>query len=202
MITLNNTQEIINQAKKLIKEEEFDKAIKLLENLYQQEPQSELIKKNLIDTLFSYGGYLNDEFVVEYEKAVVIFKKILKIEPKNYKAHYNLGIAYYNLGQAENALKAYYDAITIKPDYKHCYYNIGLIYESLENLNKALTYYEKALDIDPNFPYAVHAKEFIRKKLDQQRGEKIETEEKSICKKCGNINRRGARFCDECGDRL
>ena len=74
MITLNNKQEIINQAKKLIKEGEFDKAIKLLENLYQQEPQSELIKKNLIDTLFSYGGYLNDEFVVEYEKAVVIFK--------------------------------------------------------------------------------------------------------------------------------
>ncbi len=202
MKTLNNTQEIINQAKSLINKEKFEEAIELLEDVYHKDPQSELIKKTLINALFSYGGYLNDEYMVEYEKAVEIFKRILKIEPKNYKVHYNLGIAYFNLGQVENALKAYYDAIKIKPDYKHCYYNIGLIYETKENLNKALTYYQKALDIDPTFPYAVHAKEFIRKKLDQQRNEEIEPEEKSICKKCGNINRGGARFCDECGDRL
>jgi len=199
---LNSIQEIINKAKKLKNEEKFEEAIKLLENQFQQDPQSEVIKTNLIDVLFSYGGYLNDEFVVEYEKAVEIFKKILEIEPKNYKVLYNLGIAYFNLGQIENALKAYNNAITIKPDYKLCYYNIGLIYETKENLNKALKYYEKALAIDPTFPYAIHARQFIRKKLDLQRNEEIESEQTNVCKNCGNVNRLGASFCDECGERL
>jgi len=199
---LNSIEEIINKAKKLKNEEKFEEAIKLLENQFQQDPQSDIIKTNLIDVLFSYGGYLNDEFVVEYEKAVDIFKKILEIEPKNYKALYNLGIAYFNLGQIENALKAYNNAITIKTDYKHCYYNIGLIYETKENLKKALMYYEKALDIDPTFPYAVHARQFVRKKLDLQRNEEVESEQKNVCKNCGNFNRLGASFCDKCGEKL
>lgn len=202
MKALNSIEEIINKAKKLKNEEKFEEAIKLLENQFQQDPQSEVIKTNLIEVLFSYGGYLNDEFVVEYEVAVDIFKKILEIEPKNYKALYNLGIAYFNLGQIENALKAYNNAITIKPDYKHCYYNIGLIYETKENLKKALIYYEKALDIDPTFPYAVHARQFVRKKLDLQRNEVGESEQKNVCKNCGNLNRLGASFCDKCGEKL
>ena len=202
MKALNSIEEIINKAKKLKNEEKFEEAIKLLENLFQQDQQSDVIKKNLIDLLFSYGGYLNDEFVVEYEKAVETFKKVLEIAPKNYKALYNLGIAYFNLGQIENALKAYNNAITIKPDYKHCFYNIGLIYETKENLSKALKYYEKALDIDPTFPYAIHARQFIRKKLDLQRNEEIESEQTNVCKNCGNVNRLGASFCDKCGEKL
>jgi tetratricopeptide (TPR) repeat protein len=199
---LKNIEEIINKANKLKDEENFEEAINLLDNLYQLNPNSEVVKKSLIDVLFSYGGYLNDELIVEYEKAVEIFKKILEFEPKNYKVLYNLGIAYFNLGQIENALKTYNDAVKIKPDYKHCYYNIGLIYEAKEDLNKALIYYEKALDIDPNFPYAVHARQFIRKKLDLQRNQEDKSEQTKVCKKCGNINREGARFCDECGEKL
>ena len=202
MKTLNNIQEIINKAKKLKSEEKFEEAIKILQNFSQNESQSDIIKKTLIDVLFSYGGYLNDDYVVEYEKAVEIFKRILEIEPKNYKALYNLGIGYFNLGQIENALNAYNEAIAIKPDYKHCYYNIGLIYETKQDLKKALRYYDKALDIDPKFPYAVHAREFIRKKLDVQKIEEIESEQINPCKNCGNINRQGASFCDECGERL
>ncbi len=202
MRTLNNIQEIIKKATKLKNEENFEEAIKLLEDVFQQESQSEIIKKNLIEVLFSYGGSLNDDFVLEYKKAVDIFKKILEIEPKNYKALYNLGIAYFNLGQIKNALQAYNEATTIKPDYKHCYYNIGLIYETKHDLKRALIYYDKALDIDPKFPYAVHAREFIRKKLDFQKIERIESEQTAICKNCGNVNRLGASFCDECGQRL
>ncbi|MFX1339469.1 MAG: tetratricopeptide repeat protein [Promethearchaeota archaeon] len=199
---MSNIQKIINKAKKLKDEEKYEEAIKLLEDTYQQYPQSEEIKNNYVNMLFSYGGYLNDEFVLEYEKAVEIFKKILEIEPNNFKVFYNLGIAYSNLDQVENALKAYNTAITLKPDYKHCYYNIGLLYEEKENLNMALNYYEKALEIDPNFPYAVHAGQIIRKRIDLQRHQETEPEKASVCKNCGNFNREGASFCDECGEKL
>ena len=131
-----------------------------------------------------------------------IFKKIITLEPENYKAHYNLGIAYFNLGCIENALASYNEAIKIKPDYKHCYYNIGLVFESKNDLKQAISYYNKALDIDPKFPYAVHAREFVRKKLDSEQMEQPEKDEFKICKICGNANRLEAKFCDKCGNKL
>ncbi|TFG13900.1 MAG: tetratricopeptide repeat protein [Promethearchaeota archaeon] len=197
-----NIQDIINKAQKLKSEEKFLEAIKLLEDLPQSELTLEIVRKNLIDILFSYGGYLNDEYILEYEKAIEIFKKIITLEPENYKAHYNLGIAYFNLGRIENALASYNEAIKIKPDYKHCYYNIGLVFESKNDLKQAISYYNKALDIDPKFPYAVHSREFVRKKLDSERMEQPGKDEFNICKTCGNANRLEAKFCDKCGNKL
>ncbi len=58
-----------------------------------------------------------------------MFKRIIEIDPTNYRAHYNLGIAYFNLNEIKKAKECYEEAIRIKPDYKHCLYYIGLIYE-------------------------------------------------------------------------
>jgi tetratricopeptide (TPR) repeat protein len=88
------------------------------------------------------------------------------MNPKNYRAHYNLGIAFFNLGKNKNAKKCFNKALHIKPDYKYCIYNLGLIYETSENYKKALKYYELALKIDPNFTYARSAQKQIRSKLD------------------------------------
>jgi len=199
---LPNIQDIIKKAQKLKAEERFEEAIKLLEDLPQKEFTLEIIRRNLIDILFSYGGYLNDEYIVEYEKAIEIFKKIITLEPENYKAHYNLGIAYFNLGHIESALASYNEAIKIKPDYKHCYYNIGLVFESKNDLKQAISYYNKALQIDPKFPYALHSREIIRKKLDSERTEQPEKDKFNICKNCGNANRLEAKYCDKCGNKL
>jgi tetratricopeptide (TPR) repeat protein len=163
---LTNTEENIKKALILKDDEKFEESIEILENLFKKHPDSEIIKKNLVNVLFAYGGHLNDEFVLEYQKAIEIFKKIIEIEPNNYRVLYNIGIAYFNLGNMENALKACNEAIKIKPDYQHCYYNIGLIYETMEDWKKALRYYNKALEIDPNFTYALHSKHLINQKLD------------------------------------
>jgi tetratricopeptide (TPR) repeat protein len=145
----------------------FEESLKILEELHNKFPNSEEIKKELIDTLFSYGGFLNDEYVLGYKKAKTNFKRITKIDPSNYRAHYNLGIAYFNLGELEKAERAYEEAIKIKPDYKHCYYNIGLIYEAKGDFEHALNQYQKALKIDPNFTYALQARNQVRNLLDK-----------------------------------
>ncbi|MHA1931790.1 MAG: tetratricopeptide repeat protein [Promethearchaeota archaeon] len=144
-------EELIRKAKKLTKQEEFKEALEILEMLYKNNPQSEEVKISLIETLFTYGGYLNDEYTLQYDEAEKIFKRIIQIEPNNYRAHYNLGIANFNLENIEQAKQCYEEAIRIKPDYKHCFYNMGLIYEGEGNLQEALKYYEKALEIDPRF---------------------------------------------------
>lgn len=163
----NNIKQIIEKAKDLKRQEKYEEALEILEEIYKNNPGSEEIKNNLIDLMFDYGGYLNDFYTLEYEKAQILFKRITKLSPNNYRAHYNLGIAFFNLSKIEKAKKSFETALKIKPDYKYCLYNLGLIYEEAESYEEALAYYEKALDIDPNFTYALTAQSQIRQKLDE-----------------------------------
>jgi len=173
---LTEKENLIEKAKDLVRNEEFEKAIKILEDLYQQQPDID-VKNNLIDALFAYGGYLNDYYVLEYEESINFFKRIIELNPENYRAHYNLGIAYFNLNRFEEALNSYTIAIAIKPDHKHVYYNIGLLHEKKENLQGALEAYEKALEIDPNYIYAMHSLKVVRQNLDNNMNPKNETQE-------------------------
>jgi len=174
---LIDKEKLLEKAKNLVKNEEFEKAIKIFEDLYQEKPSDD-IKNNLIESLFAFGGYLNDEYVLEYQKSIGVFKRIIKLDPENYKAHYNLGIAYFNLERFEEALNSYKTAISIKPDYKHGYYNIGLLYETTESLEDAIRAYEKALEIDPHYIYAMHALKAVR--LNSDNSVKIQSKTQEI----------------------
>ena len=173
---MTEKENLIEKAKALVKSEEFGIAIKILEDLYQQQPDVD-VKNNLIDALFAYGGYLNDYYVLEYNESINFFKRIIELDSENYRAHYNLGIAYFNLNRFEEALNSYKIAISIKPDHKHVYYNIGLLHEKKENLEDAIKAYEKALEIDPDFIYALHSLQVVRQNLDKNVNPKSKTQE-------------------------
>jgi len=99
------------------------------------------------------------------------------MDPNNYRAWYNLGIAYFNLNRIQDALNAYNQALEIKPDYMYCYYNIGLLYEVSEgDLEKALENYEKALTYNKEFVYALKARNMVRRKLDVLKLNKLKQE--------------------------
>ena len=173
---MTEKENLIEKAKDLVRNEEFGKAIKILEDLYQQQSDVE-VKNNLIDALFAYGGYLNDYYVLEYNESINFFKRIIELDSENYRAHYNLGIAYFNLNRFEEALNSYKIALSIKPDHKHVYYNIGLLHEKTENLENAIEAYEKALKIDPNYIYAMHSLKVVRQNLDINVNPKSKTQE-------------------------
>lgn len=167
---MKNSEDIknlIETAKKLTDKQEFEKALEILEGVLKENPDLLEIKKNLIDTLFAFGGYLNDSYTLKYEEARDIFERIIKIESDNYRGHYNLGLAYFNLREIKNAKKSFKKALKFKPDYKYCFYNLGLVFEEVQNYRKALVYYEKALKIDPQFIYALTARSQVREKLDE-----------------------------------
>ncbi|MFW9999261.1 MAG: tetratricopeptide repeat protein [Candidatus Hodarchaeota archaeon] len=169
----NNTNQIFEEAITLKSQERYKEALEILERLYADNPNSEEIKNTLINTLFDYGGHLNDYYTLEYEKAKQVFKRITDLSPSDYRAHYNLGIAYFNLNQMEKAKISFDTALKIKPDYKYCLYNLGLIYEEMEKYEEALIYYEKALEIDPSFSYALAAQSEIRRIIHQLKRMKV-----------------------------
>ncbi|MFX0080894.1 MAG: tetratricopeptide repeat protein [Candidatus Hodarchaeota archaeon] len=178
---MEKNEELIKKAKELVHQEKFEEAVDILENLYKNNPNSKQVKDSLIETLFIYGGFLNDDYTLQFKKAKELFKRIIEIDSNNYRAHYNLGIANFNLDKFEKAKECYEEAIKIKPDYKHCLYNIGLIYEREGKLEEALRYYEKALEIDPNFPYATSARSHILSNLeDLKRSKDISKQHRNI----------------------
>lgn len=178
MKNLTSIENLIEKAVKLRNQEKFEEALELLEELYKNEPNSENVKNSLIDTLLSYGGYHNDVYLLEFEKAKNIFNRIIEIDPKNYRAYYNKGIAYFNLNEIEKAKKLYEKALSLKPDYKHCIYNLGLLYEATGDLQEALKYYEDALKIDSKFTYALQARNHVRNDLDELKETKAEINRK------------------------
>ena len=161
-------EDIFLKVKKLKENENFEVALEILEESYKKFPNSEEVKKILLKTLFEYGCFLSDDFNSRFEESINYFKRIIEIDPNNYRAYYNLGISYSSLNDDDEALKAYETAIEIKPDYVYCYYNIGLIYEVKNELKRALEYHQNALKIDPQFRYALQAVKDIREQLDQQ----------------------------------
>jgi len=167
-------KDLIKKAVDLRYQENFKEALEILEDLYKNNSDSLQVKKYLLETLLAYGGYLNDDFTLEYEKARDMFKRIIEIDPSNYRAYYNLGIANFNLSKIEEAKECYEEAIKIKPDYKHCLYNIGLVYENEGAFQEALNYYEKALEIDPKYPYASNARNQILSNLEELKRSKEE----------------------------
>ena len=159
--------ELIKEAKSLKDKEDYEKSLGILEELHKENPNSSDTKKLLMDTLFAYGGYLNDFYTLKYEKAREMFERILILDPDSYRVHYNLGLALFNLGDMKKAKKSLTRALKIKPDYKYCFYNLGLIYEETGKYKKALNYYEKALKVDPKFIYALTARSQVREKLNK-----------------------------------
>ncbi|MFX1273576.1 MAG: tetratricopeptide repeat protein [Promethearchaeota archaeon] len=162
---MTGTEDLLKNAKALKKEEKFEEAIKICEDLMIKEPENKKVREFYIELLFEYGYYLNDQYIEGYEKAVEIFDKILEKEPLNHKAIYNKGIAFFYMEKMENALTYFSKAIELKPDYKYPYYNIGLVHETIGDLYEALKYYRKALEIDPDFLYALHAKADVKKQI-------------------------------------
>ena len=64
----------------------------------------------------------------------------------------NLGVAYGNVNDYENALKTYQGVINIKPDYAKVHNNVANIYMKQKKLDKALQSFRLAATFDPTNP--------------------------------------------------
>ncbi|MBC6472553.1 MAG: CHAT domain-containing protein [Hormoscilla sp. GM102CHS1] len=64
-------------------------------------------------------------------------------------AHYNLGVAFYEKGQLEQAISSYLKAIEINPDFADAHNNLGIAFYDLGRIDEAIAAYQQALFIDP-----------------------------------------------------
>jgi protein O-GlcNAc transferase len=78
-----------------------------------------------------------------------LFKKIVRENPNDFSANYNLGTIYFKLNKFKEAVKYLTLAVTINPNSSLAYNNLGLSQKNSFHLSEALDAFKKASDIDP-----------------------------------------------------
>ncbi len=83
-------------------------------------------------------------------ETIEALKQAIRIEPDYADTHFDLGVAYGNLGMYKEEIEAYKQAIRIAPDIAVAHNNLGAAYVLLNDIDSALEQYKilKSLDTE------------------------------------------------------
>ena len=86
-----------------------------------------------------------------FKDAKILYKKILKINPKHFESIFFLGTLLVQTHKFDMAKELFQKATQMKPDNANAHYNLGNVLKELGEHEKALSTFKKALSIEPNF---------------------------------------------------
>ena len=84
-------------------------------------------------------------------KAIDEFEKILTQDPNFTLAHYDLAVAYRDLGMEDEAIQQYERTVELQPNFPEALSNLGSYYFRSGKLEQAKEVFEKAIKVYPNF---------------------------------------------------
>lgn len=102
--------------------------------------------------LYLAGGY---ELKKDYPNAVSNYKKVLTIDPKDYRVMNKIGSIFIELKLFKEALIYLQEAINIKNDYIPALVNMGIAYAELAELSNAEIYLSTAVALEPYNKFAI-----------------------------------------------
>ncbi len=97
-----------------------DSGLQYLEDGFVKFPKNQNVMFSLINHYLVKGD--------DPSKILVLLDKAISDEPTNASLHFAKGTLYDRLGQMDNAILSYQEAIKINPQYFDAYYNIGALY--------------------------------------------------------------------------
>lgn len=86
--------------------------------------------------------------------AIPAFQIALRLDAKNWEAHYNLALAFLHLGDTARGTDELHAAIREKPDSATSHFALGTLLYNQKKFAEAATEFDAVLKIDPNFPGA------------------------------------------------
>jgi len=144
--SINNlNQDLTNEIISLIKNNNLELAQKKIESMQSKFPMSDVVL-NLKGTIFLKK--------MKYDIAKKNFSEALEINPHFISARLNLGIAYQNLGQGEEALNCYRNIIKINNALPTVYNNMGFILYTQNRYSEAIKKLNKAIELKKDYAEA------------------------------------------------
>ncbi|REJ75208.1 MAG: tetratricopeptide repeat protein [Planctomycetota bacterium] len=184
--------ELIQQARALLKQRKFAEAVQTYERAVAEHP----------DSIAAHEGLGTAAFITQdYDRAIKCFKHVCRLDPRRAQplvnlgaiynrqgdhnsaakslrraigkdrscaeAYYNLGIAHRGLKQLPMAVSAYREAIRIAPEMAEAYQNLANVYTEMGNTQQAILNYQRALELRPDFERAKRGLEQAQQSADK-----------------------------------
>ena len=83
-------------------------------------------------------------------------QELLRADPKNARAHNEMGFCYYSLGEYDNALHAYTKAVRADHGFAVPHNNIGVVKMKRRDYNGAQESFRRAVERDPDYAKAMY----------------------------------------------
>jgi len=131
-------------------------AISTYEKVLEMEPEHAAAHINL-GTL-----YYNRQ---DYRMAEHHYRQAIEIDPRYSLAYFDLGNVLDETGRVGEAIQTYKTALQLAPTYADAHYNLALAYEKIKEPRKALVHWRAYVKLDTTGPWAVHARNQVRRIL-------------------------------------
>src|SRR5579862_2637157 len=99
----------------------------------------------------------------DYVLAEKHYRTAIGIDPRYALAYFDLGNVLDETGRVEEAIQAYGAALQLAPTYGDAHYNLALAYEKVKEPRKALRHWRAYVKLDTSGPWAVHARNQIKR---------------------------------------
>lgn len=135
-------------AKILLKKEQIEEGVQMLEALVLQAPKNIELKKDLAEAYKKKN---------DYESAVIVYKKLLdEADPRDIKElQYEISVLYsdwamylFELKDSERCFKNFIIALQYYSQNPEIYIKLGNVNHQIKNYNEAIVQYKKAIDLD------------------------------------------------------
>ena len=101
----------------------------------------------------------------EYVLAEKHYRRAIAIDQRYALAYFDLGNVLDETGRVAEAIQAYSTALQLAPTYGDAHYNLALAYEKTREPRKALKHWRSYIKLDTSGPWAVHARNQIKRIL-------------------------------------
>lgn len=90
----------------------------------------------------------------QYDEAKSLYKKVLKKAPNNFQALHFLGLAEYETGKMDQAIRNMKRALLVEPNSAEAHSDIGCAYIAVHDMQKAAFHCNRAIELDPTLAAA------------------------------------------------
>lgn len=136
---------LCQEARGLIKQKEFTKAIAAYQQALQVDSRSVAAHEGLATTYF---------IIKDYDNALEHFRKVTLIDPRRSRALVNIGAVYNRKQDYNNAVKILRQALAKDRRCAEAYYNLGIAHKGLKQHGMAVSAYKEAIRLDSEIPEA------------------------------------------------
>jgi len=101
----------------------------------------------------------------DYRLSEKHYRAAIQIDPRYALAYFDLGNVLDETGRVTEAIQSYNTALQLAPTYGDAHYNVALAYEKVREPRKALKHWRAYVKLDTSGPWAVHARNQIKRIL-------------------------------------